>query len=117
MPRSVPQSVPPFLTPPFGAIAFSRSTGRWGSSWGFHSTWEAEDRALSGCGIRDCSIIMSASDCWVALAMNRNNGYWGVASGHSQNAAEERAVQECARAQGSPGNITVLTSYHTITGP
>jgi serine/threonine-protein kinase len=59
----------------YGAIAYSPSTRRFGSSWNYRSQTEAEQRALAICNRDDCQILLSLANSCGALAVARNGGY------------------------------------------
>lgn len=78
----------------YGAIAYSDSTGQWGSSYGFFDRNTAFHVALSHCGVADCEIKVWAQNQCAALAVGSFGIYgWGV---HPfLNPARDRALSEC----------------------
>lgn len=63
----------------FGAIAYSKSTGRFGSSWNQSNRFSAERSAMSSCGRSDCRVLLWFQNGCGALAVNRNGGHaWNL---------------------------------------
>ncbi len=78
----------------FGAIAYSKSTGRWGYSYGYGDPSSANNAARNECGRDDCEVKVVFWNGCGALAKGRNGGMgWGTAG--SRYGAESRALQEC----------------------
>jgi Domain of unknown function (DUF4189) len=95
----------------FGAIAYSRKTGKWGYSYGAHNQEDAERVALSHCPAPDAKVVMRANGGRIALAAGPRG--WGAASGTSRPAVEQRAL-----AMGQKhGPVQIVVSYATPTGP
>ncbi|MBP0007153.1 MULTISPECIES: DUF4189 domain-containing protein [unclassified Roseofilum] len=82
----------------YGAIAYSRSTGRWGASWQHLYSDLARDRALYNCDRRDCVVEALIENTCGALARKRNNTQV-VATGFSDR--RDRAVNRALAACGS----------------
>ena len=77
----------------FGAIAYNKSSGRYGYSYNYNSRGEAEDRALSEC-TGSCDIVVWFKNACGALATG--NGGWGAAWAPSRRGAENKAVDACS---------------------
>lgn len=80
----------------FGAIAYSRTTGDYGFSYGQSSRGRAEQVALGYCGeqrnqARDCSVLVWFWNACAALATAPNGAYGG------DHASDRRAAEESAR--------------------
>jgi hypothetical protein len=84
----------------YGAIAYSKNTGAWGTSYNFSTRSAAESHALRRCGRGDCRIIVWFKNACGALAVGDNGAFgWGWAG--SRATAEAIALTECsARARG-----------------
>lgn len=84
----------------YGAIAYSPSTGRFGSSWNSRSSDEANKLAMGICNRPDCQVLVPLENSCGALARARNGGYvWG--SGGSLYEAKLLTSNECTRRHGS----------------
>jgi serine/threonine-protein kinase len=78
----------------FGAIAYSKSTGKTGYSYGYNDIQSANQRATNGCGESDCEVNAVFWNGCGALAKGRDGGTaWATAG--SRSAAESRALREC----------------------
>jgi hypothetical protein len=78
----------------FASIAYSPSTGAYGSDHGAASVAAAEDAAQSYCG-GNCSVFTYVENGWVALAVG-NNGAYGTGGIHdSEYDAEQSALSNC----------------------
>ncbi|GLB86783.1 DUF4189 domain-containing protein [Mycobacterium kiyosense] len=73
----------------YGAIAYSPSTGAWGTSRGYQVKSQAERVALDQCGENDCRVIISFNLCG-AVASDGSNYQGGT--GLSRQAAEQDAL-------------------------
>jgi len=63
----------------YGAIAYSKSTGRFGSSWNQATRNTAERSATSTCGRQDCRVLLWFQNGCGALAVARNGGHaWNL---------------------------------------
>ena len=84
----------------YGAIAYSSSTGRYGYSHDFGSRAEAENYAVSQCGMSDCAVKVWFRNACGALAVGQRGGMgWGWSG--SRGGAENIALNECqARTSG-----------------
>jgi Domain of unknown function (DUF4189) len=78
----------------YGAIAYSQSTGKNGSSWGYENRAAAERAALGSCSAPDAAIVMWGANCWIALAVGEG-GAWGAAWNKDQLTAEREALRFC----------------------
>lgn len=77
----------------YGAIAYSPSTGAWGTSRGHQVKAQGERVALDQCGENDCRVLVSFNLCG-AVAFDGSN-YQGGA-GLSRQAAEQSALNRLA---------------------
>lgn len=85
----------------FGAIAYSESTGRFGSSWQNSNRADAEELAISACNRPDCrSVVWFRNGCG-ALARARNGAVVYAWSGGSLADAKRRASNRCTAQWGS----------------
>jgi hypothetical protein len=94
----------------FGAIAFSQSTGRIGSTAGVAKTIEeAKELALKDCGEEDAKVFMWG-DQWIAVAVAPAlKGVAGFAPGPTREAAEKAALEQCAKySKGAPCRIALV---------
>ncbi|MDP7725182.1 DUF4189 domain-containing protein [Mycobacterium sp. TY814] len=73
----------------YGAIAYSPSSGAWGTSRGYQVKSQAEQVALAQCGVNDCRVIISFNLCG-AVAFDGANYQGGT--GLSRQAAEQDAM-------------------------
>jgi hypothetical protein len=78
----------------FCAIAYSKSTDRWGESHGYDTRRGAERRALSECGAPDAFIAGWGHNCYVALATG-GGGAWGFGWAYSKSEAQHNALGYC----------------------
>lgn len=104
---------PPFPLKAFGAIAYSQSTRRFGSSWAWISRPEAERVALQNCGATDRVVAISGFGTWIALAVD-DSGAWGSGYGTEQRLAEQGAQASCRQVASGPCRIAV--AFHTSVG-
>jgi hypothetical protein len=78
----------------FGSIAYSKSTGRSGYSYGYSDLNSANNDARSRCGQDDCEVMVVFWNGCGALAKGSDGSLgWGTAG--SRAGAESRALQEC----------------------
>jgi serine/threonine-protein kinase len=97
-----------------GAIAYSKSTGRYGYAWGKATRADAERVALRDCRASDAFVACHGTNTWLALASGSGESYgWGW-SNESAARARETALTECSK-RGAEGRIQVL--LHTSSGP
>jgi Domain of unknown function (DUF4189) len=78
----------------FGAIAFSKEDGSFGSSRNFGTRAAAEDVAVQSCG-NECEVVVWFVNGCGALAVGDDDGY-GVGSAPSQQQAEQIALSSCS---------------------
>jgi len=95
----------------YGAVAYSRSSGRFGSSQGCASLTEAEKIALEGCNASDAAVVIWCRDALCALAIAENRAF-GYAWGHSRSEVEKKALEQCQRYAHSPCHIAVVVDSH-----
>ena len=79
---------------PFGAIAYSPATGRYGYSWNFQSRTAAQNAALRKCGIRDCRVVSWFRNACGSLATSRYG--WGAAANVNLYQAQNTAIRGCS---------------------
>ncbi len=82
--------------PRYAAIAYSRKTGKWGSSYNFFFPNEARKFALKQCGEADAEIVVSAWGGWYVALATGDDGY-GAASGATPEAAKAAALKFCRK--------------------
>ncbi|MFS8048581.1 DUF4189 domain-containing protein [Rhizobium sp. BR 314] len=73
----------------FGALAYSRSTGSYGSSHNYSTRADAEDEALSNCSsyADDCRIVVYFRNACGALAVGSRRGFgygWSARRGEAR---------------------------------
>lgn len=84
----------------YGAIAYSESTGNWGSSYDYGSRQQAENVALRSCKSDDCEVKAWFKNSCGALAAGDNGALGWSWAADDREEAESRALSEC-RANGS----------------
>ena len=93
----------------YGAIAYSGSTGRFGSSWNVLSQQDANTLAMNSCNRNDCRVLMELDNSCGALARARNGAYvWS--GGSSLYEAKLLASNRCTAEHGSCKLIVSLCS-------
>lgn len=76
----------------FQSIAFSKSTGKYGSASGQSKRDDAESSAISKCGASDCKTIIWAKNACASLAVGSKKGF-----GHAWHEKKERAEQDALK--------------------
>jgi serine/threonine-protein kinase len=84
----------------FGAIAYSESSGRFGSSWQFTNQYDAEQQAVSSCNRPDCRTVVWFKNGCGSLARARNGAIVYAWRG-SLTDAKLRASNRCTAQWGS----------------
>ena len=88
----------------YGAFALSSSTGAYGFAYNFNTQEEARQRALAECVKRtssgDCKVSANIVRNCIAVARGNNNVF-GWAIGWPVDERPERALNECAGANGA----------------
>jgi len=87
--------------PAYGAIAYGRTSGAWGTSYQWDSQEKAESVALQNCQkyASDCEVLVWFHDeCGAVAAGDDGSAYWGLGDG--EGAARENAVNKCAQGGG-----------------
>ena len=79
----------------WGALAYSRATGRYGFAYDYSTQAEAINHAVVECGVRDCRGVVWFHNACGAFA--RGRGTWGWAIGETRWQAQERALAECRK--------------------
>lgn len=93
----------------YAAIAYSKSTGHYGYSYGYYSLAAAELEALAQCDGDDATIKVWSRNDWCALAIGDDGAlgwYWGDTSYE----AKAGAVLEC-RKYTDGDHIRVIAVY------
>lgn len=90
-------SVPAARYDRFGAIAYSKSTGALGYSYGHYSQNDAEQDALSRCDASDREVIGWVRNAYGALAVGDDSAACGWAWGTTRDDAERAALAECKK--------------------
>jgi serine/threonine-protein kinase len=82
----------------FGAIAYSPTTGAWGSSYDHPTRVDAERAAYNDCRKRaeDCQIPLHFKNACGALAVGGDGG-WGTGWGTDRSIAESWAIKICGK--------------------
>jgi hypothetical protein len=88
----------------YGAIAYSPSTGKSGTSWNYSCVDEATRAAVGFCGQGDCDWVRWVGDQCAALAV-ASNGATGDAANSNRGLAEYTALQTCANYGGTDCHI------------
>lgn len=83
-------------SPTWAAIAFSRSTGRYGWASRCDAKADAENSALSSCRASDATVLVSTTARRLALALGHRRGAYGYAWGSDNADVENRALTRCA---------------------
>ena len=95
----------------YAAIAFSKSTGRWGFGNGYATKEAAIARARQECGRRD-AVTTWTKNAWLSLAISdRSPGGYGWAWATTAPRARARARQECIAHNGD-GRVVLTVSSH-----
>jgi len=87
--------------PSYGAIAYGRTSGAWGSSYQWESQAKAESVALENCKKHgdDCEVMVWFHDYCAAVAADDGAGaYWALGDGEGE--AREKAQGKCVEAGG-----------------
>lgn len=86
----------------YGAIAYSKSTGHYGTCYMAETLESAKSYALDQCQhsdgrrVSDAEIIMWGKNKWLAFAHGSGNS-WGTAWGNSKEEAREKALEYCRK--------------------
>lgn len=97
------QSRPHYLAKPgprpdlYAAIAFSRSTGRYGYACDQLSRSDAERAARKAVKARDARAVMWVRNGWCAIAFGKDSGAYGVAHAPTRKEAEAGALREARK--------------------
>jgi hypothetical protein len=91
----------------YAAIAYSPSTGAFGSARECRTLAEAEHIALSGCNEPDAKIVIWAHKAWCALAVADDRSY-GYSWGRSAEAVEQAALTHCRQFAKTPCHVAVV---------
>lgn len=95
----------------YGAIAYSETTGAFGSATGYPSYARAELAAVRRCGQLDCAAVVSVRNGCAALAVGLGYAYgWGRDA--SSASAESRAMSECSARATNCAIVSSICSYN-----
>jgi len=85
----------------YGALAYSRHTGSYGSSHNYSTRADAEDEALSGCSsyADDCQVIVYFHNACAALAVGSHRGF-GYGWSDRRDEAQDTALSNCEENDG-----------------
>jgi hypothetical protein len=80
----------------YGAIAWDRSTGKWGAGWNQPTPDRAVAVAVSECGVKGCKVVakIGPAQCG-ALAATKDGKHIGAARRKDVDAARAAALQNC----------------------
>lgn len=82
----------------YGAIAYSTTTYRWGTSWNQLSQWDAEAVARANCGAYDCQTAVWVVNGCAALSTGTFRPWlFGYAWGSTRWEAQSLANAYCSR--------------------
>jgi hypothetical protein len=94
--------------PAYGAIAYGRKSGAWGSSDHWGSEAKAESVAMSNCKKNgdDCEVMVwYERKCGAVASAKGDAAYWGLGDG--EGAANENALASCEKDGGKDCKIEV----------
>jgi len=93
----------------YGAIAWDRTSGKYGGTWNQATAQAAAERALSDCGATGCKVIMrtGTGQC-AALATIASGKFVGAASRKTVEEARLAALSNCQK--GNAGDCVVRAS-------
>lgn len=93
----------------YGAIAWDKSSGKYGGTWNRATAEQAAERALSDCGASGCKIIMrtGAKQC-AALATIASGKFVGAAARKTKDEARLAALSNCEK--GKAGDCVIRAS-------
>ena len=94
----------------YGALAYSRSTGRQGHSYGWADQASAERAAVDACATADARVQYWGFNIYIALAV-ADNGAYGFAGDESSTRAQLKAAQAC-----DGPNVRINLLFHTRRG-
>ncbi len=78
----------------YSALAYSKTTHRWGESHGRISRADAERRALAACNSRGAFVAGWGYNNYIALATGSGSA-WGFGFGRTRKIAESHALRAC----------------------
>lgn len=82
----------------YAAVAFSKSTGKYGYGWNYGSKSRAEAVALSECKADDAEIVGWVKYGWLVLVVGDDNSHgiaWEYGDGANSGVARNRALTNC----------------------
>jgi Domain of unknown function (DUF4189) len=90
----------------YGAVAWDRGTGKYGTSWNQPSPKRAEEVALGECGASGCKVVAKIGPAMCgALATTADGKHAGAAWRKDREAARLAAIKSCDKDQA--GECTV----------
>lgn len=95
------------------AIAFSKSTGKYGYAYNYGSRYSAEQAALSRCKESDAKIVGWVKYGWLVLFVGDNNSHgvaWEWGDGADRKVAYDRAKANCEKHTKKFKAIVILCS-------
>jgi hypothetical protein len=90
----------------YAAIAYSRSTGKYGFTYQQPTLEAAKADALRRCEGNDARIVVWTRNGWCALAKGAD-GTFGAASAPSQQEAEKDALGDCAKKTSGQAQVAI----------
>ena len=96
----------------FGAIAYSRSSGRFDCSWWCTSYDEANRTALSRCGAGG-EIVVNGQNYHLALALG-SAGSWGTGKNVNARYARREALRNCGRYGSNARIVLLVQTFHGV---
>lgn len=97
----------------YAAVAFSKSTGKYGYAWNHPSRAAAEKQALANCKAPDAEIVGWVNFGWLVLAIGSDNSYgtgWEYGDRAFLKTAAMRAITNCRKHQQAIKTIVILCS-------
>lgn len=81
----------------YGAIAWDKETGKYGSSWNQETPKRAAEVAVSECGTSGCKVIIRPTYLCAALATAADGKAAGAAARKNPDDARLAALKECQK--------------------
>jgi hypothetical protein len=90
----------------YAAIAYSKSTHKWGYSWGKETQAQAEQESIRQCGVPDAEVLCWSQGSWYCALADGPTSY-GAAHGKTAAIAKAEALR-IANSYGPGANIVLL---------
>ena len=103
-------SAPPHRPDRYGSIAYSRSTGAIGYSYGHYSQADAERSARQNCDATDAEIVGWVKNAYAALAVGDDVSQYGWSWSTCRETAQQEALTYC---QERTTNCRIATTLFT----